>query len=138
MNPLGFRPAPVEILDNEKINIEPATPISTLKNVIKCSKSDLSFSKDELRKAEEQIRMSLLSFINTVAKLIEILESTFIKHFVNGNQRKGMKFLRRQAKKDTHRVGFFMDKNTFLLVSSSSSSIIGDKMYCITFLRHLD
>lgn len=62
MNPMGFRPAPVGILDNVKINIEPATPISTLKNVIKSSKSDLSFSRQELRKAEEQIRMAFVEF----------------------------------------------------------------------------
>ncbi|KAL3378701.1 hypothetical protein AABB24_004563 [Solanum stoloniferum] len=156
MNPMGFRPAPVGILDNVKINIEPATPISTLKNVIKSSKSDLSFSRQELRKAEEQIRMAFVefyqklrllknySFLNVlafskimkkydkitsrkasksylemidksylgssdeVAKLIERVEVTFIKHFVNGNRRKGMKSLRPQAKRDTHRVTFFM------------------------------
>ncbi|KAK4712428.1 hypothetical protein R3W88_006941 [Solanum pinnatisectum] len=156
MNPMSFRPAPVEILDNVKINIEPATPLSTLKNVIKSSKSDLSFSRQELRKAEEQIRMAFVefyqklrllknySFLNVlafskimkkydkitsrkasksylemidksylgssdeVAKLVERLEVTFIKHFVNGNRRKGMKSLRPQAKKDTHRVTFFM------------------------------
>ncbi|XP_004232204.1 phosphate transporter PHO1 homolog 3 [Solanum lycopersicum] len=156
MNPMGFRPAPVEILDNVKINIEPATPMSTLKNVIKSAKSDLSFSRQELRKAEEQIRMAFVefyqklrllknySFLNVlafskimkkydkiasrkasksylemidksylgssdeVAKLIERVEVTFIKHFVNGNRRKGMKSLRPQAKRDTHRVTFFM------------------------------
>uniref|UniRef100_M0ZM11 SPX, N-terminal; EXS, C-terminal n=1 Tax=Solanum tuberosum TaxID=4113 RepID=M0ZM11_SOLTU len=156
MNPMGFRPAPVGILDNVKINIEPATPISTLKNVIKSSKSDLSFSRQELRKAEEQIRMAFVefyqklrllknySFLNVlafskimkkydkitsrkasksylemidksylgssdeVAKLVERVEVTFIKHFVNGNRRKGMKSLRPQAKRDTHRVTFFM------------------------------
>ncbi|XP_055806500.1 phosphate transporter PHO1 homolog 3-like [Solanum dulcamara] len=156
MTPMGFRPAPLEILDNVKINIEPATPISTLKNVIKSSKSDLSFSKAELRKAEEQIRNAFVEFYqklrllknynflnvlafskimkkydkitsrkasksylemidksylgssDEVAKLIERVEATFIKHFVNGNRRKGMKSLRPQAKRETHRVTFFM------------------------------
>lgn len=156
MNPTGFRPAPLEILDNVKINIESATPVSTLKNVINTSKSNLSFSKEELRKAEEQIRNAFVefyqklrllksySFLNVlafskimkkydkitsrkasksylemvdksylgssdeVAKLIERVEATFIKHFVNGNRRKGMKSLRPQAKRETHRVTFFM------------------------------
>ncbi|KAM3363807.1 Phosphate transporter PHO1 -like protein 5 [Capsicum baccatum] len=156
MNPMGFRPAPLEVLDNVKINIEPATPVSTLKNVIKTSKSDLSYSKEELRKAEEQIRRAFVefyqklrllksySFLNVlafskimkkydkitsrkasksylemidksylgssdeVAKLVERVEATFIKHFVNGNRRKGMKYLRPQAKRETHRVTFFM------------------------------
>ncbi|KAK6798636.1 hypothetical protein RDI58_006339 [Solanum bulbocastanum] len=109
MNPMGFRPAPVEILDNVKINIEPATPISTLKNVIKSSKSDLSFSRQELRKAEEQIRMAFVEFYQKLRLLKNYrVEATFIKHFVNGNRRKGMKSLRPQAKRDTHRVTFFM------------------------------
>ena len=59
-NLMRFRPAPIEILDNVKINIDPATPISTLKNVIKSSKSELSFNKDELMKAEVQIRMAFV------------------------------------------------------------------------------
>ncbi|XP_059293933.1 phosphate transporter PHO1 homolog 3-like isoform X1 [Lycium ferocissimum] len=156
MNPMGFRPAPVEILDNVSINIEPETPVSTLKNAIKTSKSQLSFSKEELRKAEEQIskafvefyrKLRLLknySFLNVLAfskimkkydkitsrkasksyldkvdesylgssdevnKLIERVEATFIKHFVNGNRRKGMKYLRPQAKREKHRVTFFV------------------------------
>ncbi|KAK4367564.1 hypothetical protein RND71_011356 [Anisodus tanguticus] len=156
MNPMGFRPAPLEILDNVKINIQPETPVSTLRNVIKTSRSNLSFSKEELRKAEEQIRKAFVefyqklrllksySFLNVlafskimkkydkitsrkasksylemidksylgssdeVAKLIERVEATFIKHFVNGNRRKGMKTLRPQAKRETHRVTFFM------------------------------
>ncbi|KAK4346613.1 hypothetical protein RND71_032952 [Anisodus tanguticus] len=156
MNPMGFRPAPLEILGNVKINIQPETPVSTLRNVIKTSRSNLSFSKEELRKAEEQIRKAFVefyqklrllksySFLNVlafskimkkydkitsrkasksylemidksylgssdeVAKLIERVEATFIKHFVNGNRRKGMKTLRPQAKRETHRVTFFM------------------------------
>ncbi|CAN4079405.1 unnamed protein product [Withania somnifera] len=156
MNAMAFRPAPLDILDNVKINVEPETPVSTLRNVIKTSKSDLSFSKEELRKAEEQIRKAFVefyqklrllksySFLNVlafskimkkydkitlrkasksylemidksylgssdeVAKLIERVEATFIKHFVNGNRRKGMKSLRPQAKRETHRVTFFM------------------------------
>ncbi|XP_055805296.1 phosphate transporter PHO1 homolog 9-like [Solanum dulcamara] len=155
-NLMGFRPAPIEILDNVKINIDPATPISTLKNVIKCSKANLKFSKDELRKAEEQMKKALVEFykklrllksyrfLNVLAfskilkkydkttsrqasksysdmvdksdlgnsdeinKLIERVEVTFVKHFVNGNRRKGMKYLRPQAKRETHRVTFFM------------------------------
>ncbi|CAN4079401.1 unnamed protein product [Withania somnifera] len=151
-----FRPAPIEILDNVKINIDPATPISTLKNVIKTSKSNLAFTKNELRKAEEQMTKAFIAFyqklrllknyrfLNVLAfskilkkydkttsrkasksysdmvdksdlgssdkvnKLIERVEVTFIKHFANGNRRKGMKSLRPQAKRETHRVTFFL------------------------------
>ncbi|KAM3286504.1 phosphate transporter PHO1 9 [Capsicum chacoense] len=151
-----FRPAPIEILDNVKINIEPATPISTLKNVIKTSNANLKFSKGELKRAEEQMKKAFVEFcqklrllksyrfLNVLAfskimkkydkttsrkasksysdmidksdlgnsdelnKLIERVEVTFIKHFVNGNRRKGMKSLRPQAKRETHRVTFFL------------------------------
>ncbi|MCD7447328.1 hypothetical protein HAX54_027192 [Datura stramonium] len=151
-----FRPAPLDVLDNVKINIEPATPISTLKNVIKTSKPNLSFSKNELRKAEEQMKKAFAGFhqklrllksyrfLNVLAfskimkkydkttsrkasksysemvdksdlgnsdvviKLIDRVEATFTKHFVNGNRRKGMKYLRPQAKRETHRETFFL------------------------------
>ncbi|XP_049384660.1 phosphate transporter PHO1 homolog 9 isoform X4 [Solanum stenotomum] len=155
-NLMRFRPAPIEILDNVKINIDPATPISTFKNVIRTSKANSKFSKDELKKAEEQMKTAFVEFykklrllksyrlLNVLAfskimkkydkttsrkasksysdmldksdlgnsdevnKLIERVEVTFIKHFVNGNRRKGMKHLRPQAKRETHRVTFFM------------------------------
>ncbi|CAN4082619.1 unnamed protein product [Withania somnifera] len=151
-----FRPAPIEILDNVKINIDPATPISTLKNVIKTSKPNSSFSKNELSKAEEQMtkafvvfyqKLRLLKnyrFLNVLAfskilkkydkatsrkasksysdmvdksdlgssdevnMLIERVEVTFVKHFANGNRRKGMRSLRPQAKRERHRVTFFL------------------------------
>ena len=61
-NLMRFRPAPIEILDNEKINIQPATPISTLKNVIRTSKANVKFSKDELKKAEEQMKKAFVEF----------------------------------------------------------------------------
>lgn len=151
-----FRPAPLEILDHVRINVEPETPVSTLRKVIRSSNSNLSFSKEELRKAEEQITKAFVEFYqklrllksycflnmlafskimkkydkvtsrkasksylemvdksylgssDEVSKLIERVEATFIKHFVNGNRRKGMKTLRPQAKRETHRVTFFM------------------------------
>ena len=58
----GFRPAPLDVLDHVKVNVEPETPISTLKGVIRSSKSDLSFSRQELRKAEEKITKAFVEF----------------------------------------------------------------------------
>ncbi|KAI3452277.1 hypothetical protein Pfo_008942 [Paulownia fortunei] len=152
----GFRPASLEILDHVKLNVDPDTPVSTLRNVIKSSKSDLSFSKEELRKAEEKLRQAFIQFyqqlrllksycfLNMLAfskimkkydkitsrsasksylemvdksylgssdevnKLIERLEATFIKHFANGNRRKGMKSLKPGHKKERHRTTFFL------------------------------
>ncbi|KAK4426214.1 Phosphate transporter [Sesamum alatum] len=58
----GFRPAPVEVLDHVKINVDPDTPVSTLRNVIISSKYDPSFSKEELRKAEEKLGRAFVEF----------------------------------------------------------------------------
>ncbi|MCD7447327.1 hypothetical protein HAX54_027191 [Datura stramonium] len=156
MNRMGFRPAPLEILDHVEINIEPETPISTLRSCIMTSKSHLSFSKEELSKAEEQMKKVFVEFYqklrllksyrslnvmafskimkkydkitsrkasksylemieksylgssDEVSELIAGVEATFIKHFFNGNRRKGMKYLRPQAKREKHRVTFFL------------------------------
>ena len=58
----GFRPASLEVLDNVKINIEPETPISTLRGILMSSTSNLSFSKEELRKSEELMTKAFIEF----------------------------------------------------------------------------
>ncbi|XP_051140634.1 phosphate transporter PHO1 homolog 9-like [Andrographis paniculata] len=151
-----FRPAPLEILSAVRINIDPETPVSTLRNVLGSSKSELSFSKEELRKAEERLGKAFVGFyqqlrllksycfLNMLAvskimkkydkitsrgasksylqmvdksdlgtsdevnKLIERTEATFIKHFANGNRRKGMKTLRPEHRQQKHRNTFFL------------------------------
>ncbi|KAK8711374.1 hypothetical protein V6N13_146658 [Hibiscus sabdariffa] len=57
-----FRPAPLNVLDNVKINVELETPISILRSVIKSSKSDLLFGRQELRTAEEKISEAFVEF----------------------------------------------------------------------------
>ncbi|KAK7295400.1 hypothetical protein RJT34_18307 [Clitoria ternatea] len=153
----GFRPASLEILDHVKINMNtPETPLSTIKGLLLSSKSDQSFSKKELRKAEEQISIALkefyhklrllksYSFLNLLAfskimkkydkvssrnasqdylkmvdsshvgssdevhRLMERVEHAFIKHFANGNHRKGMNILRPTAKRERHRTTFLL------------------------------
>lgn len=58
----GFIPASLEILDNVKINLSPETPVSTLKEILSISTSSLSFSKQELRKAEESMMKAFSEF----------------------------------------------------------------------------
>ncbi|KAJ8546043.1 hypothetical protein K7X08_018626 [Anisodus acutangulus] len=106
-----------------------------------------SFCKEELRKAEEQMKRAFVEFYqklrllksyrslnvcafskmmkkydkvlqmieksylgssDEVLELFARVEATFIKHFVNGNRRKGMKYLRPQGKRETHRVTFVL------------------------------
>ncbi|XWS44335.1 hypothetical protein CRYUN_Cryun15aG0036300 [Craigia yunnanensis] len=158
----GFRPSPLDALDHVKINVELETPISTLKGVIKSSKSDLSFSRQELRTAEEKITRAFVEFyrklrllksycfLNQLAfskimkkydkitsrnaskaylqmvdksylgssdevnKLMERVEDTYVKHFANGNHRKGMKTLRPKAKKERHIITFLYGKDLVL------------------------
>ncbi|CAK7322956.1 unnamed protein product [Dovyalis caffra] len=165
----AFRPASLEVLDHVKINVEPETPVSTVKNIISSSKLDLSYSKEELRKAEQLMTQAFVEFYrklrflksycflnqlafskimkkydkitlrnaskaylnmvdnsylgssDEVTKLMERVEATFIKHFSNGNHRKGMKTLRPKPRKERHRitfsVGFFAGCSAALLVA---------------------
>ncbi|TYH00927.1 hypothetical protein E1A91_A09G014200v1 [Gossypium mustelinum] len=164
-----FRPAPLDVLNHVKINVELETPIATLRSVIKSSKSDLSFSKQELRTAKEKITQAFVEFYrklrllksycflnqlafskimkkydkitlrnaskaylqmvdksylgssDEVTKLMGRVEDTYVKHFANGNRRKGLKTLRPQAKKERHRItflyGFFSGCSIALIVA---------------------
>ncbi|KAM1058867.1 hypothetical protein ACFX2B_023461 [Malus domestica] len=51
---------------------------------------------------------SYLSSSDEVTRLMERVETTFIKHFANGNRRKGMKTLRPKARREKHRSTFFL------------------------------
>ncbi|GMJ13446.1 PHO1 homolog 3 [Hibiscus trionum] len=150
-----IRPAPLEILDRVKMNNTLETPRSTIKGVLKVEKhAELSFSRENLRKVEEQLKRAFVefyhklrllksySFLNTLAfskimkkydkitsrnaskiymkmvdnsylgssdeitRLMERVETTFIKHFSNANRSKGMSILRPKAKRERHRTTF--------------------------------
>ncbi|KAI3726121.1 hypothetical protein L1987_65918 [Smallanthus sonchifolius] len=51
---------------------------------------------------------SYLSQSDEVAKLIERVELAFVKHFCNGNRHQGMNILRPKAKREKHRITFFV------------------------------
>lgn len=55
----SFRPAPLHVLDNVKINVDPETPVSTK---VTSSKSELTFRNNELRKAEKKLRKAFIEF----------------------------------------------------------------------------
>lgn len=153
---VGFRPPSLEVLNHVKINVTPETPVSTLKSVLMYSQSDLSFSKEELRRIEENMRRAFVEFYqklrllkgycylnllafskimkkydkitsrsaskaylemidksylgssDEVTRLIERVESTFIKHFSNGNRKRGIIALRPQARRERHIITFFL------------------------------
>lgn len=146
----------LDILNQVKINVLPESVLSTLKAIVDGPKSDLSFSKKELRNVQAKLKQAFVefhrklrllknySFLNQLAfskilkkydkitsrnasktylemvensylsqsdevvKLMERVEASFIKHFANANRRHGMRDLRPRAKRDKHRVTFFV------------------------------
>ncbi|XP_031254142.1 phosphate transporter PHO1 homolog 9-like [Pistacia vera] len=151
----GFRPPSLRVLDHVRINVEPESPVSTLKGVLKTT-NDKRFSKRELKKAETLMTQAFIEFYNKlrlmksfsflnqlafskilkkydkiaarnasktylemidnsylgssdeVSKLMERVEATFVKHFANGNHRKGMDILRPKFKRERHTITFFL------------------------------
>ncbi|XP_019057105.1 PREDICTED: phosphate transporter PHO1 homolog 9-like [Tarenaya hassleriana] len=152
----GFKPAPLEMLDNVKINIKPETPLTMLKCMISSLTSKQTFSKSELRTAEELMSRAFVEFYQKlrclksycflnqmgfskilkkydkitsrnasksylhavdnsylgtseeVSRLMSRVEATYIKHFAHGNHREGMRSLRPKAKREKHRITYFL------------------------------
>lgn len=66
-------------------------------------------------------------YIVKVNRLMERVEHAFIKHFANGNHRKGMSTLRPTAKRERHRItfllGMVMKKLLFILNNVANSKV---------------
>lgn len=61
---------PLQVLEHVKINSTLESPISTIKRVFKDSKEEeLSYNKEELRKAEEQLRVAFIEFYHKLCLL---------------------------------------------------------------------
>ncbi|KAL4353142.1 hypothetical protein GQ457_06G043880 [Hibiscus cannabinus] len=116
-----FRPAPLNQelrTAEEKISeafVEFYRKLRLLKSY--CFLNQLAFSKimkkydkvttrNASRTYLQMVDKSYLSNSVEVTKLLEKVEETYVKHFANGNHRKGMKTLRPQAKKERHRITF--------------------------------
>ncbi|PWA66620.1 SPX domain, EXS [Artemisia annua] len=56
----------------------------------------------------QMIEESYLSQSDEVSKLIDRVEAAFVKHFCNGNRHQAMNTLRPKAKREKHRVTFFV------------------------------
>uniref|UniRef100_A0A7N0VMR3 Uncharacterized protein n=1 Tax=Kalanchoe fedtschenkoi TaxID=63787 RepID=A0A7N0VMR3_KALFE len=70
-------------------------------------KYDKITSRNAAKDYMEMVEKSYLGSSDEISKLMERVEATFIKHFSNGNRRKGMKTLRPTAKRERHRVTWF-------------------------------
>ncbi|KAG2261580.1 hypothetical protein Bca52824_068659 [Brassica carinata] len=79
-------------------------------NVLAFSKILKKYDKITSRKASKpymkMVDNSYLGSSDELMKLIQRVEATFIKHFANGNRRKGMNILRPQMKRERHRLTF--------------------------------
>lgn len=59
----GGRPAPLEILDRVKFNTSQETPRSTIKGFLNLpNQADLKFTRDNLKKAEDQLKTAFVGF----------------------------------------------------------------------------
>ncbi|KAI9154367.1 hypothetical protein LWI28_025180 [Acer negundo] len=56
----------------------------------------------------KMVDSSYLGSSDEVTKLMERVEATFVKHFANGNHRRGMNTLRPKAKRERHTITFFL------------------------------
>ncbi|KAL6567692.1 hypothetical protein OROGR_001360 [Orobanche gracilis] len=65
-----MRPAPLEILERVRFNTTQETPRSTIKGFLNLpNQTDLKFSKDNLRKAEEQLKKAFVVFYHKLRLL---------------------------------------------------------------------
>ncbi|KAG6758036.1 hypothetical protein POTOM_038369 [Populus tomentosa] len=71
-------------------------------------KYDKITTRDASQVYMKMVDNSFLGNSDEVTKLMERVEATFIKHFSNSNRSKGMSVLRPKAKKERHRITFYM------------------------------
>ncbi|KAK1390968.1 Phosphate transporter PHO1-like protein 5 [Heracleum sosnowskyi] len=85
-------------------------------NILAISKIMKKYDKTTSRNASKSyLRMIDISYIGSsdevITKLLDRVEATYIKHFANGNRKKGLNTLRPKAKRENHKVsaslGFF-------------------------------
>ncbi|VVB03946.1 unnamed protein product [Arabis nemorensis] len=69
-------------------------------------KYDKITSRDAAKSYMKMVDNSYLGSSDEVMILTEHVETTFIKHFTNGNRTKGMNILRPKAKRERHRITF--------------------------------
>ncbi|KAI3799107.1 hypothetical protein L1987_34397 [Smallanthus sonchifolius] len=71
-------------------------------------KYDKVTSRNASKAYLEMVKNSYLSQSDEVVKLMERVETAFITHFANANRSQGMRDLRPRAKRDKHRLTFFV------------------------------
>ncbi|XP_073310362.1 phosphate transporter PHO1 homolog 9-like isoform X1 [Primulina huaijiensis] len=94
-------------------------------NMSAFSKIMKKYDKITSRKASssylQMIDKSYLGSSDEVNKLIERVEATFVKHFSNGNRRKGVKILKPRNKMERHRTSYLLG----ILTGCSVALVVG-------------
>ncbi|KAL0685643.1 hypothetical protein Bca4012_052491 [Brassica carinata] len=86
-----FKPAPVEMLDHIKLKIEPETPLSMLKCMIMGLSSEQTFSKPELKRAEELMDRAFVEFYQKLSFLNQLAFSKILKKYDKTTSRNASK-----------------------------------------------
>ncbi|KAG6651094.1 hypothetical protein CIPAW_06G087800 [Carya illinoinensis] len=110
-----YQQDPLKILDHVKINNTLDSPISTIRGVFKDSKEqDLSFSKEELRRVEEQLRHEFIEFYNKLRLL---------KHYSFMNLSAFSKIMKKYEKESSRSYMKIVD-NSYLGNSDEVTSLL--------------
>ncbi|KAF5748964.1 EXS family protein isoform 1 [Tripterygium wilfordii] len=124
----GFRPAPLEVLDHVKINISPDTPVSTVKTILNCFNSGVSYSKKELKMVESIMMRALVEFYQ---KLLSLKSYCFLNQLAFSKiMKKYDKITSRNASKEYLR----MVDNSYLSRSDEITKLM--ERVEVTFVKH--
>ncbi|KAG6598999.1 Phosphate transporter PHO1-like 3, partial [Cucurbita argyrosperma subsp. sororia] len=104
----GVRPPPLEVLDRKLRLLKSFSFLNTLAFSKIMKKYDKITSRNASKAYMKTVDSSYLGSSDDVAKLMERVENTFIKHFCNANRSKAMNILRPKAKRERHRTTFSM------------------------------
>ncbi|XP_010552816.1 PREDICTED: phosphate transporter PHO1 homolog 9-like [Tarenaya hassleriana] len=124
----AFIPAPLEVLDRVKIKIEPETPLTTLKCMISSLKPDQTFSKSELKRAEELMSRAFVEFYQKLR---------FLKSYCFLNQMAFSKILKKYDKitsRNASKPYLHTVDNSYLGTSEEVSSLMSRVE--ATFIKH--
>ncbi|KAK6159909.1 hypothetical protein DH2020_003290 [Rehmannia glutinosa] len=126
---MAIRPAPLDILERVKFNTSQETPRSTIKGFLNLpNQTDLKFSKDNLRKAEEQLKKAFVEFYHKL-RLLKSFSFLNIMAFS-----KIMKKYDKIASRNTLKSYMKMVDNSYLGSSDEVSKLM--ERVEVTFIKH--
>ncbi|PIN13290.1 putative small molecule transporter [Handroanthus impetiginosus] len=124
-----IRPAPLEILQHVKFNTSQETPRSTIKGFLNLpNQTDLKFTRDNLKKAEQQLKNAFIEFYHKL-RLLKSYSFLNIMAFS-----KIMKKYDKVASRNASKSYMKMVDNSYLGSSDEVSKLI--ERVEVTFIKH--